>query len=533
MCLLLRFPYVSVRTMSSPLHLLAKSRRVPLPDVQGNWNRELLPRDNHAPRSCDGGWRLPPPGVRQPAPGVTGLSTSQSKTTRNVSASNGSGLSDLALMSTMMQKLGQLEHKVRSQAVEIQHKDKKISVLEEKLKLLQSPKEEASEPNRVQDLERTCLSLQEQVWEMERFLNDYGMIWVGSRQERELESREEGRGDCQAGPCAASIWRSAGTTVTRNFCVNFDLVLQSIRDLNILAGEGECRVEVTKGGARLTRKAPVPSVPITLYKNGILVFEGPFRAFQEPSTQIVMDLMDGYFPSEMQERFPDGVTFQVTDRREEVFKGKPRQTGFPGTGYSVGGATAATGDGTGQDPERAELHTACHMTGGTAADGSGHTERFLRRLPRKVVKAGKVIDVRDTVRSGLQASSVHPEVTVIDTPTLQDLKTRSVAPGDVTSLRVRSEDGDHTFLLKMLCSDTIGQLRCYLDMHRGLRCTSYDVISAFPLRRHDDNDQTLLSCGLTPNAVLLLRIQPQPVMPRPSAIKESHGKFRVNGDVAL
>lgn len=78
--------------------------------------------------------------------------------------------------------------------------------------------------------------------------------------------------------------------MTRNFCVNFDLVLQSIRDLNILAGEGECRVEATMGGARLTRKAQVPSVPLTLYKNGILVFEGPFRSFQEPSTQVLLIL---------------------------------------------------------------------------------------------------------------------------------------------------------------------------------------------------------------------------------------------------
>ncbi|XP_072573055.1 UBX domain-containing protein 11 isoform X2 [Paramormyrops kingsleyae] len=510
MCSLLRLPYVRVRTMSSPLHLLAKSRRVPLPDVQGNWNRELPSRDNHAQHGAVTPGGVSPPGVRQPAPRVTGLSTSQSRATQNVSGSNGSGLGDLALMSTMMQKLGQLEHKLRSQAMEIQHKEKKISVLEEKLKLLQSPKEEASEPNRLQDLERTCLSLQEQVWEMERFLNDYGMIWVGSRQERELESREEDRGDCQAGLCAATIWRP-GTTVTRNFCVNFDLVLQSIRDLNILAGEGECRVEITTGGGHLTRKALVPSVPLTLYKNGILVFEGPFRSFQEPSTQqIIMDLMDGYFPSEMQERFPDGVTFQVTDRREVVFKEKPKWTGFPGTGYSVGGATAATGGSIGQEPERAKLHTLCHMAGGPPADGSGQTERFLRRLPRKVVRAGKVIDIRDTVRSGLQASLVRPEVTVIDTPALQASEIRSVPPGDVTSLRVRSEDGEHTFLLKMLCSDTIGQLRCYLDTHRGLRCTSYDIISAFPLRRHDNNDQTLLSCGLTPNAVLLLRAQTQP-----------------------
>lgn len=54
------------------------------------------------------------------------------------------------------------------------------------------------------------------------------------------------------------------------------------------------------------------SVSLTLYANGILMFEGPFRDMAEPSTQrCLRDLMDGYFPSELQSRYPDGVPFDV------------------------------------------------------------------------------------------------------------------------------------------------------------------------------------------------------------------------------
>lgn len=56
------------------------------------------------------------------------------------------------------------------------------------------------------------------------------------------------------------------------------------------------------------------------------------------------------------------------DRREEVFKERPKWTGFPGIGYSVGGATAATGDSVGQEPERAKLHTLSHMAGRQCAE---------------------------------------------------------------------------------------------------------------------------------------------------------------------
>lgn len=38
--------------------------------------------------------------------------------------------------------------------------------------------------------------------------------------------------------------------------------------------------------------------------------------------------------------------------------------------------------------------------------------------------------------------------------------------GDVVTLKVKSEDGDQTFVLNMFSSDTIGLLRHHLDKHR-------------------------------------------------------------------
>lgn len=99
---------------------------------------------------------------------------------------------------------------------------------------------------------------------------------------------------------------------------------------------------------------------------------------------------------------------------------------------------------------------------------------------------------------------------------------------DIITLKVRSEDGDHTFILKMYFSETIGQLRQYVDKHRyghallhlTVSCTrwassrllhyrggglpNYDIISMYPRRRYDDDRQTLQSCGLTTNTTLRL-----------------------------
>ncbi|NXV60027.1 UBX11 protein, partial [Molothrus ater] len=88
--------------------------------------------------------------------------------------------------------------------------------------------------------------------------------------------------------------------------VDFDLILEHIKDLNSLVGEGSSQVEQTLRGARLRRAEPLP---VTLYRDGITVGQhGAFRPYQHPATQqCLQDIMDGYFPSELQPRYPDGV----------------------------------------------------------------------------------------------------------------------------------------------------------------------------------------------------------------------------------
>lgn len=65
--------------------------------------------------------------------------------------------------------------------------------------------------------------------------------------------------------------------------MNFDLVLQRIMELNLLLGEGETFIQATTNGAKLARKDPVQ---LRLYRNGIVMFDGPFRSYQEQSTQV-------------------------------------------------------------------------------------------------------------------------------------------------------------------------------------------------------------------------------------------------------
>lgn len=65
--------------------------------------------------------------------------------------------------------------------------------------------------------------------------------------------------------------------------VDFDRLLASLKDLSELAVDSD------------TQQSPMPSrvphgvlepIPLELYRNGIVMFDGPFRPFHDPSTQV-------------------------------------------------------------------------------------------------------------------------------------------------------------------------------------------------------------------------------------------------------
>ncbi|XP_061632477.1 UBX domain-containing protein 11 [Phyllopteryx taeniolatus] len=323
--------------MSSPLSLLKKTRRTPLQCEESTrrGQRENLSTERPS-EDFLAGKRFPTPV----------LSCEKS----------GAAPGDVELMSSMAQRLTLLERMVTSQKEEIARKDNVISLLREKLKA-----KEDSESGHVEScshLEGRCKQLQHQVDDMESFLNDYGLIWVGDKK-------------------LSNAPQQTSTSVVRDFRMDFDLVVQMIKELNVLAGEPFVRSTPT--GAQLARNDPVQ---LKLYSNGIVMFNGPFRSYQENSTQQCMqDLMEGYFPSELQGRFPDGVPFEVHDRREEEFVLRAPCDKFPGKGQAVR-----------EKKEECSIKVSLQFPGKRL-----RTNQFLNRLPKVMVKAGRVIDIRDSV----------------------------------------------------------------------------------------------------------------------------------------
>lgn len=65
--------------------------------------------------------------------------------------------------------------------------------------------------------------------------------------------------------------------------VDFDRLLASLKDLSELVVDDDTQVTPVPSGAQLCVLEPIP---LKLYRNGIMMFDGPFRPFHDPATQV-------------------------------------------------------------------------------------------------------------------------------------------------------------------------------------------------------------------------------------------------------
>ncbi|XP_066060835.1 UBX domain-containing protein 11 [Chamaea fasciata] len=395
---------------------------------------------------------------------------------------------DVELVASLAEKIFLLEQKIEEQAQEIQLKDRRIAELEERIKTLQGEEgEDAPDTYTIGELETRCIELQSQVLEMERFLNDYGLVWVGETrlQLEDPESVQDGEELAAGNICK-------GEAVVGRRQIDFDLILENVKYLNSLVGEDIAEIEHMPWGARLRRPE---HLLLTLYQNGLVVGHGAFRPYQHPATQqYLQDITDGYFPSELQPRYPDGVPLQVTDRRDEVFQKPDLPGSFPGLGQAVGTSESNKAQETSEIP-------------GAKASAEQVPNKPLR--PRG--GAGSARGLAGTAPQGSDGQQSSKKI-LVETPGLaareryRGRPEEAGAPGpDFCTLRVRSESGEQTYEVRMLPTDTIGDLRRHLAHIRGGNSDSSEIISTFPQRVYTEDSRSLQECGLVPSASLLLR----------------------------
>jgi len=290
----------------------------------GNNNEKRTPLIPTSPRAPyrDFGFQMPPSSV-----------TSENIFSYSSTNSIGGELpGDLSLLSDTLQRLdAEIETDIRSGLIKPKKESvsnldllsgamKRITTLENALKMsnqraVDAEKELAQlklitvEQIRLpSDLEEENLQLRNQIDEMETFLADYGLVWVGS-------NRSDSDSDSET-----SIEKT-------DFEFNWIKIVRNVKELNEIAGFDKVESKPKNGAQQLVRKSA--ELRLELYSDGILLGKGPFRAIQNCSL-FLQDLQDGFFPAELQSKYPDGVIFDLHDLHTKNYARL-----FPGVGKSL------------------------------------------------------------------------------------------------------------------------------------------------------------------------------------------------------
>ncbi|TPX58801.1 hypothetical protein PhCBS80983_g02879 [Powellomyces hirtus] len=428
---------------------------------------------------------------------------------------------------------------------------------------------------KIRDLEARCEAFQLQIQEMETFLHRNKMIWRREAPD-EVNNRQESRKQHANVliPPASKLGSQSSRTAhppplhpQRNpFPYDFPRLMESIRELNEVAGEGIAAVATDQRGMRRL-KAP-DALRVTFYRNGFMVASGPFRPYTDRSAQLFMrDLMDGYFPYELKHTFPDGVPFQVRDSHEEWFDTSTTLNtfkAFGGTGCSVvkntdvdrnlndaGTPTDASAtddsDESVSDASDNEQKLTCipvqpggrwapdeSVVGPAEDPASTHadatrvhtlktlptaqsTTGFLSRLPKCIIRNGNILPIRAHIahllngdKDTIPAAPSGPSTVDITVP-YQESAEETTSPPRITTLRIHAPDDVTDFLVHARASHTILAVKTAMaewvtrQIGDGVQWDLRTALQGVGIVYCDA--MTLQECDLVGNARMYIRIR--------------------------
>ena len=385
-------------------------------------------------------------------------------------------VSDASLIISITSRLTALEKQTKTLKNDLADKDNQIDLLTTYKSDLESVLyDHPDEPslsllNKVEQLQKENTNCKRQITEMALFLADYGMEWVGYHYDQNNQE-------------SASNHDIIATKQSKNHCVyfNISIMLQRIKELNSLINYQHIAKNERSNVYHFTSP---PSISITFYTNGIFLKNGPLRTYELTETkQFLRDILDGYFPSELKEEYPNGVMFNATDCSNQIC-----------------------------DTNTINVNAA----------------KLISKLSTKIVRDGKIIEQRLKVKS-----SNDSEVIFLNTPTAKLMQStgsllmhKSIGGIKVTTLRIKASSHNITLILKMNANDTVAMVYELVDKYLQIMKQNktqtlpiveendktmpyeFELFTPFPKKSYhsyEEMQQTLHGVKLVPNATLFLR----------------------------
>jgi hypothetical protein len=430
----------------------------------------------------------------------------------------------------MASRLSQVEKLNQEQATKITKQAEQLEALQSEVGRLRRTSGAAGrDGGRSETVERLRAErdlYKRQVEEMTQFLADYGLTWVGDGPDEEDEDLDAnggedggedvqqdvrdnelcngGSGRLRSGSVAEKLGRPP---VAEGVSLDIKVIESRVQSLNAMVEKESARIVSSRvcgvTHARLVADDSQPS-PLTFFQDGVKLGSHAFMTYElAPAQQLIRDILDGYFPYALKDDHPDGVAMKVLDRTSHVFADWLKSHARSDADLTDSGSRLAP----------AGVHALTRLSSGA---------NFLGKLPEKVVRDGRICEIRGPVGQllGTNAADQKPvEGSDAQNPAVAGqtggeevsllLDDRNpTAP--VARLQVKMEGGERV-VMHMEPSHSIGDLEDAVARWRtasGLadsNCSQrLQLRTAFPRKVHCDRSQTLEEAGLVPSAALFV-----------------------------
>lgn len=429
----------------------------------------------------------------------------------------GGRASDESLVASMAARLAQVEQANRRLTEKAAEQAQELETLRAQLGMAQQPDPDASEgaahpPTEVRVLRAERDRLRKQVDGMTKFLAEYGLTWTAQTADAyagdSASPRRKGQSDTPGPSPSEGGELSVNITVLKERVQALNDELEEARSGGVVKhGKGANAAQLVAGAAE--------PVPVTFFGDGVKVGDRAFLAYEtRPAQGLIKDILDGSFPHMMREEFPSGTPLCVMDRTRHA-------------SYRIWARDLAV-----YDPELAEGGERLRPAVGSAVrnprDAMSNAERLVDKLPERVLRGGKVCEVKGPLAERLgvdlqkgvgsaaaaAAGSIAAggggrRASLIDELSLVGPGCDAEAP--VVRLQVKL-DGGQKLVIRAENHTTVGVVwdavakwgkehgMLLVDgkgMPRALR-------TAFPPRTYTDKAETLQAAGLVPSATLFV-----------------------------
>lgn len=432
------------------------------------------------------------------------------------SGQNMGSINDSSLMTKMAGRLAQVERLNQQLSAKLSEQTREADALRKELEALKKACSQAADgtveagTSSVETVLRAERDeLHQQVEDMKKFLNDYGLTWVPRSAKDAAAVASGALGPPCAGPSAGACAGRGDSVAERlgrpqqnaqlprtaeggSVSVDIQVIRSRVESLNVMVEEED----KTRGSVHHEQ------VPITFFCDGVKLGERAFIPYNlRPCQELIKELLDGYFPRALRDDHPHGVQLHVVDRT--------------GNGFA-----AWLRDFAKNDPELADggerLRPRCGHAVHAPGDAKSAGERLLSKLPERVVsKNGQICEVRGAIAEKLGLPSCGGPTAGGGAPAASEDVVLLDAGRDPSAPSVRLQvklEGGQRLKLCMEPHATVGDLwnalEAWRKSHRvpragadGRPCT---LRTAFPPRSYTDKSQTLEAAGLTPSATLFI-----------------------------